>query len=63
MVEKKFKKLQSDVDVEKLWRQLDKKLSKEDALQKFQLFEARLGKVETQGKNEKGAVERLEVSC
>lgn len=34
-VDKRLKKLVSDIDIDKVWRQIDKKISREDAMQKF----------------------------
>ena len=51
-VDKRFKKLASDIDIDKVWRQIDKKISREDASQRFSGLEQRMSKLETQSKQD-----------
>ena len=61
-VDKRMKKLAADIDIDKVWRQIDKKISREDALQKFSGLEQRMNKLENQSKSDQVGGERFEVS-
>lgn len=61
LVDKKITKIYTDIKVDKILKQLDKKISKEEALRKFENLEQIVAGIEKKEKQADGKVEKLDV--
>ena len=62
LVEKKITKIYTDIKVDKILKQIDKKMSKEEALRKIENLEQIVAAIEKKEKQADSKVEKLDVS-
>lgn len=62
LIDKKITKIYTDIKVDKILKQLDKKISKEEAIRKFENLESMVVTLEKKEKQADGKVDKLDVS-
>lgn len=62
LIDKKITKIYTDIKVDKILKQLDKKISKEEAIRKFENLESMVAALEKKEKQADGKVDKLDVS-